>query len=313
MSPSKTQGSPHFSPLFVARALVPAASALVPTLVPGSMSGRPACVEKSLDTSGTSARATKACRGVLLPRLITLLVSALWTAFAVQAPPSAPAGQPIQAVVDDYVNALGGREALLRIRNRRADGVVESARRGFSKRNFRLYWAAPNSARVEFKEEGLVTYEGYDGAKGWTEDFGIAEELKPDALEALLIFADPIRFTRLLEIYPNAAIETDPPDAAGRTALRATARGDTFRFFFDSKTHLLAELQKESDTDESAARRYRFEEYRRVDGILFPFTIHVVTPVPNLDPAAIRIENVIRYKSVSHNLTIPDALFTRPK
>jgi len=159
-----------------------------------------------------------------------------------------------------------------------------------------------------------VTYEGYDGAKGWTQEvFGIAEELKPDALEALLNFADPIRYTRLLEIYPNAAIETDSPEAAGRTTLRATARGNTFRFFFDPKTHLLTELQKESDTDESAARHYHFEEYRRVDGILFPFTIHVVTPVPNLDPAAIRIENVIRYKSVSHNVTIPTTLFTRPK
>src|ERR1700689_4916048 len=97
MFPSKTQGSPHFSPGFVARALVPAASAIVPTLA---------------------------------PRLITLLVSALWTASAGQAPPSTgqppsePAGQPAQALVDDYVNALGGREALVRIRNRRADGVV---------------------------------------------------------------------------------------------------------------------------------------------------------------------------------------------
>src|SRR5580658_6216047 len=202
MSPSKIQGSPPFSPDrrhdAVARALLPAASALLPTLS---------------------------------PRLIALLLSALCTASAGQAPPStgepasASAGQPAQAVVDDYINALGGREALQRIRNRRAEGVVEGARRGFSRRNFRLYWAVPNLARVEFKEEGLFTNEGYDGAKGWTvESFGIAEELKPDALEALLNFADPIRYTRLLEIYPNAAIETDSPEAAGRTTLRATAR-----------------------------------------------------------------------------------------
>jgi hypothetical protein len=293
MSPSKTQGSPHFSVGRVARAVMSAASAFVPTFPPAIVSTRSA---------------------------IALLVSALCTASAGQAPlstaqpPSASASQSAQAVVDDYVNALGGREALQRIRNRRADGVVEGARHGFSKRNFRLYWAVPNLARVEFKEEGLFTYEGYDGAKGWSQEvFGIAEELKPDALEALLNFADPIRYTHLLEIFPNAAIETDSPEAAGRTALRATARGDTFRFFFDPKTHLLAEFQKEGDTDESAARHYRFEEYRRVDGILFPFTIHVVTPVPNLDPAAIRIENVIRYKSVSHNVSIPATLFTRPK
>jgi hypothetical protein len=303
MSPSKTQGSPHFS---VARAVMPAASAIVPTFPTAIVSTR------------SALGATKACEALVLPCLIALLVSALCTASAGQPPagepPSASAGQPAQAVVDDYINALGGREALQRIRNRRADGVVEGARRGFSRRNFRLYWAVPNLARVEFKEEGLVTYEGYDGAKGWTQEvFGIAEELKPDALEALLNFADPIRYTRLLEIYPNAAIETDSPEAAGRTTLRATARGDSFRFFFDPKTHLLAEFQKEGDADESAARRYRFEEYRRVDGILFPFTIHVITPVPNLDPAAIRIENVIRYKTVSHNVTIPATLFTRPK
>ena len=54
--------NPHFCPDSrcddVARALLPAASALLPTLGPGSLSRRPACLEKSLDTAGTSARAT---------------------------------------------------------------------------------------------------------------------------------------------------------------------------------------------------------------------------------------------------------------
>lgn len=253
------------------------------------------------------------------PRLIALLLSALWTASAGQAPaaggpPSASGVQTAQAVVDDYVNALGGRDALLRIRNRRAEGVMESARRDTPKKNFRLYWAVPNLARGEFKEEGLLTYEGFDGAKGWTEEFfGIAEELKPEVLEDLLLYADPIKYSHLLEIYPDADIEKDPPDAAGRTVLRATAKGETVRFFFDPKTHLLAELRNERDADESAPRRYRFEDYRRVDGILFPFIIRAVMPLPNLDPEAIRIENLIRYKSVTHNLSIPATLFTRPK
>jgi hypothetical protein len=269
-----------------------------------------------------SCAATAAPRLVLpsrvVSRLAVLLLWAPWTASSGQAPasaepPSTSASRPAQAVVDDYVNALGGREAVLRIRNRRAEGVVEGTRRDSPRRNIRLYWAAPNLARAEFKAEGLVTYEGYDGSRGWTDDFGIVEELKPDALEDLLLYADPIRYAHLLEIYPDAAIEKDAPDAAGRTVLRATAEGDTLRFFFDPKTHLLVELQAQHDTDESPPRHYRFEEYRRVDGIMFPFAIHEVTPLPNLDPEAIRIENLIRYKTISHNLSIPAALFSQPK
>jgi hypothetical protein len=256
--------------------------------------------------------------GTVVARLFALLASSLWTASACQAPaaaepPSAAAGQAVQAVVDDYVNALGGRDALLRIRNRRAEGVVE-ARRGAPKKSFRLYWSLPNLARAEFKDEDVMTYEGYDGAKGWiVEFFSIGEELKRDALEDLLLYADPIRYAHLLEIYPDAASETDPPDAAGRIVLRATEKGSTLRFFFDRKTHLLVELENGRDTDESPPRRYRFEQYRRVDGILFPFLIHEVMPLPNLDPEAIRIENLIRYKSVSHNLNMPATLFTQPK
>jgi hypothetical protein len=56
--------NPHFSSVVgcfdVAQALVPAASALLPTLACDTGSGPPTGVETSLDTAGTSACATSA-------------------------------------------------------------------------------------------------------------------------------------------------------------------------------------------------------------------------------------------------------------
>jgi hypothetical protein len=253
----------------------------------------------------------------LLVGSLTLVARAPWAEVqppATSATDRAPvaADPAVRSVIDDYIQALGGREALWRIRNRRAEGVIEQ---GHSRKKFLLYWAAPNLARAEFKQGDFVIYNGYDGRKGWSqESFAVTEQLKPEELLDLLLYADPLRYARLLELYSDVVVEADPPDRAGRTVLREKVNGFTVRLFFDRKTHLLTEIESGSDHAEAAPRRSQLEEYRRVDGILFPFVIHEIIPIPNLDPAAIRIEQLVQFKSVKHNVpNISPALFEEPR
>ena len=56
------EAKPVFGYLDVAQALMPAASALMPTLAFATVSGPPTRVETSLDAAGTSACATKSSR-----------------------------------------------------------------------------------------------------------------------------------------------------------------------------------------------------------------------------------------------------------
>jgi len=76
-------------PADVARALVPAASALMPTSVFATVARPPAGVETSLDAAGKSACATKwgLARGCAIRIALLLFLLAPWT--AAQAPPSA--------------------------------------------------------------------------------------------------------------------------------------------------------------------------------------------------------------------------------
>src|ERR1035438_10138398 len=60
----------QFGMTTVAQALLPAASALMPTLACDTVSGPRTGVERSLDTAGTSACATSAGGGILLPRRV---------------------------------------------------------------------------------------------------------------------------------------------------------------------------------------------------------------------------------------------------
>lgn len=229
-------------------------------------------------------------------------------------PASATGDAAVQAVLDAYVDALGGKAALEQLRNRHSQGVVEVGSRDSQKRKFEFYWAAPNMARGEIKDGAIVLYTGYDGKRGWEEEFfGESKPLGEVATDNLLFYANPLRYVELLKIYSNVTLEKDAPDAAGRIVLRARGDEGTDRLFFNPGTRLLDEVQKERDDSEAAPRRYRLDEYKRVDGVLFPFVIHEVVPVPNLDPNAIRIENVIRYKSVKHNLLLPPKIFEAPQ
>lgn len=246
-----------------------------------------------------------------------LAVLAPAQAAARQAAPTAePAASEaaVREVVDRYVAALGGNEALARLRDRRAEGTEEEGGRDLPRKKFRLYWSAPNSARLEISQGSVVIYEGYDGKKGWAEEFfGESTPLGAAAIAKLVVYADPLRYARAFELYDAVTMEKEAPDATGRTVLRATAKGVTDRLFFDPKTNLLVEVETDRADSEAAPTRYHFEEYRRADGVLFPFVIREVIPIPNLDPAAIRIENVIRFKAVKHNQLLPAKLFQPPQ
>ena len=272
-----------------------------------------------LKTSRSRIPASRAWRWCFGTAALLLAISAVAQTTSGQkqpgSPPAAAAGDDsVKTVLNAYVDALGGRDALERLRSRHSEGIVEVGSRERQRRKFQFYWATPNMARGEIKDGDIVLYEGYDGQKGWAEEFfGESKPLGEASIDNLLFYSNPLRYVEALKIYSSVTLEKDAPDANGKTVLRARGEGVTDRLFFDKGTRLLDEVQKERDDSEAAPRRYRLDEYRRVDGILFPFVIHEFIPVPNLDPNAIRIENVVRYKNVKHNLLLPPKLFDAPQ
>lgn len=227
-------------------------------------------------------------------------------------PPPLTTTDGIQAVIDDYVEALGGHAALDRLKTRRADGYIEIPNRDYSSR-FLLYWEWPNHAWLGLLDpEDVERRSGFNGKTGWREGssgWGTYEVLSARGIQDLLRTVDPLRYANLREMYPNLVREVmEPGDTRAAIVLRAAMNGAVHRYFFDSRSHLLVEIEDQT-ISEASPRRYQFTEYRRVDGVKFPHIIHEIVPIPNLDPAAARIERFIHYKKVVHNQKIPADTF----
>jgi len=272
-----------------------------------------------MSNSKTSSSRTPASETLAwFPACALLLLTCLrGTAGPIQTVPKEAAGTPetVEQVIDAYVTALGGKEALVHLTSRKAEGQIEMANRKEGRQKFTTYWRAPDFSRMKVDSEDSLIEVGFDGKAGWRSEYaGFIERLRGRSLEVLLRDANPLRYTRLVDLYPDVALDREPPEAAPKgTALVSRGREDTLRFYFDAQSHLLTEIDTESAKDETGPHRYLFEDYRRVDGVLFPFAIREIVALPNADPRAVHIEHIVRFHKVQHNISFPDSLFSPPR
>jgi hypothetical protein len=230
--------------------------------------------------------------------------------------PEAPdAPQTAEQVIGAYVSALGGKEALAQITSRKAEGRVEMANRKEGGQKFVAYWRAPDFSRMRVESEGEEIELGFDGKGGWRSEYvGVIERVSGRSLELLLRDANPLRYARLAELYPDVTLDREPPeDAPKGTGLVYRGREETLRFYFDPQSHLLTEITAEGDKDETGPRHYLFEDYRKIDGVLFPFAIREIVALPNADPRAVHIEHIVRFHKLQQNITIPQSMFSPPQ
>jgi zinc protease len=116
----------------------------------------------------------------LIPRahlFVTALIATLaWLVQPVAAADSKPAPAAkgtlpkARTVIDQYVKAIGGRDALLKHRSFHAKGTFEIPGQGI-KGDVELFMAAPAKHLVQIEISGLgLTQAGYDGKVGWSID-----------------------------------------------------------------------------------------------------------------------------------------------
>jgi hypothetical protein len=220
--------------------------------------------------------------------------------------------QSAEQIIEAYITALGGKQALAQITSRKAEGRVEIANRKEAGQKFTTYWREPDLSRMSVVSDDEHIDAVFDGTAGWrSESDGDTERLGTRSLEVLLRDANPLRYARLAELYPAVALDGDPPQDAPRgAALVYRGPKETLRFYFDTQSHLLTEIVTESDSSETGPRHYRFEDYRALDGVLFPFAIREIMALPNVDPRAARIEHVLRYNKVQQNINIAPTVFS---
>jgi hypothetical protein len=242
-------------------------------------------------------------RGLIVTSLIALALAPV-AALDTRQSPSAP---PVDQILDKYVTALGGRQAIEKITSRIATGTMEIADMNVSG-SIQIYEKAPDksAAVLEFSGIGQVR-EGYDGTVAWEENpqTGLREKTGAELGESRRssIFNAELKFK---DIYPTLVV-------AGREAVNGRdawivegtpTDGTPVRMYFDVENGLIVRQSATRTTEQGPVVVDAYpEDYRTVDGVKQPFRIRQVTAMYTA---------VISIAEIRHNQPIDDAVFRKP-
>ncbi len=225
---------------------------------------------------------------------------------SVPAHPEMPAGAPsVDAVLEKYTEAVGGKDAIARIRNRELHGTFTG---GDEKPHpIEIRQTADGRYRSEVKvEQGAFTIV-FDGKAGTSGGPTRNNPMQPDEMER-------IRWRALL--FPGADLKSRFPALAvrgketidGRDAwivMGRDAAGGRETFWFDAGNGLLLRtLQSQHTAFGDIPERADYSDYRDVDGVKVPFTIRHTAPDRT---------DTIRAEEVKQNVELPDSTFAPGK
>jgi hypothetical protein len=215
--------------------------------------------------------------------------------------------QNAQQILDRMAQAMGAEQAA-RIRTVQITGTIVYPAQGLQGR-FEAYYKSPNKFFTKITLQGVgELLQGYDGKIGWekTPIKGL-RELKGAELEQ-------IRQGVQFGVGNDLRKQIRNPKMVGqakvgdRNAFVIGARfvtGGAVKAYIDTQRYLLLRMDMEVATPQGRLNvSSYFEDYRRIDGIMYPFTTRQSTA---------GVEAVQKLERVRHDVPIDDALFRKPK
>jgi zinc protease len=213
----------------------------------------------------------------------------------------------VDEILEKYVKALGGKEAIEKISSRSAKGTFEIEAMNLSG-DMETYNKAPN------KFVNLLTIpgaggagQGYDGAKGWESNpmTGL-RDLDGEELAVMKREADLYQPLNLKKHFTKLEVKGKDTVGASETyvVIATPPQGGPEKFYFDAATGLLVRVDAERETAQGkmASEEY-FEDYKDVGGVKTPHLLKVISPMFSVK---------IKYTDIKTNVEIDDAKFNKP-
>jgi hypothetical protein len=215
-------------------------------------------------------------------------------------------------VLSRYVSAVGGREAVARLKTRVMKGVREASQG--------RVWPIEITAKGDDRYLVVVSIPAQGDApaaevrqalaagRGWVKNPGGVRELRPNELADLRKGALDLAAIKIPEPFPPMTV-VGRERVGGREAFALEAKpvpGTTSRYLFDAQTGLLLRVLTLRDTVlNSIPEQIDFEGYREVDGVKLPFTVRV----SNIDTY---FSSTRRFSEIRHNVAVEDSAFEQP-
>ena len=216
--------------------------------------------------------------------------------------PATPERTPptLESVLRRYVEALGGKDALSRVRSRTLRGELVHEYPGQDPPKYALpaevIGAVPVRWRLVLKTAGGIQQMGFDGHHGWLQNADRVLLDERQARSRLAYLFDPQGPLHLKDYFIPETLE-GPEDRDGRTEFTVkagSAGGNEDTLVFDAETGLLLRIG-ESIT---------IKDYRKEGGVLHPVHIEVARRGGT---------STYRFDTVEINSPIEDPRFAIPK
>ena len=211
----------------------------------------------------------------------------------------------VDAILDQYVQALGGRAALERVMTRVKTGTLIA--QGGMKAPLEVYEKAPNKTGAIFRAPHGVNQMGFDGAIGWTKtpEVGLREETG-EPLDLKKSEAEFYKELKLRDRYSKLTLlglaQLDNREAYVIEA--APLREQPEKLYFDRQTGLLVRMDIIPGLGpEKMQMQMYYEDYRAVDGVKMPFAIRRARP---------GFTWTYQFDEIKLNVPLDDSRFKKP-
>ncbi len=220
------------------------------------------------------------------------------------APPAGAAAPTVDDVIQKYVTAMGGADAIRKITSRVETGAILV---GGSQTPIEVFTQAPNKRVTISHAANGDSFTAFDGTAGWMGNTGRpAREMSPAESGASSLDAEFAIAVRLKEIFPR--IRRAPPEQIGGVmceSLIGTGPGRLpVRLYFDQSSGLLIRLVRYAETPVGRnPTQIDYADYRDADGVKIPFRWTL---------SRLNGRFTIQIADVKSNVPLDDAKFAKP-
>jgi zinc protease len=208
----------------------------------------------------------------------------------------------VEEVLENYVKALGGHDAIAGISSRVMKGKFQGAKLG-DQGNIESYWKSPDKSLFVLAVPGRGGgAQGFDGTTGFSQDPRNGfREMTANAVVHWKRNNDPQLPIKMKEYFTKLASSSSQSIGGHETnCLELTAPVPTpDTWCFDSKSGLLLSRSFEPNA-EIGKIEFLYEDYREVDGVKVPFLVRQISRMGM---------TTYKYEQISYNVTLEDSRF----
>jgi hypothetical protein len=232
-------------------------------------------------------------------------------------PESAPAAKTdakpealptVDDILAKYVTALGGKEAIEKIKSRSVKCSFNLEAFGVADAPMEMFYKAPNKRSMKIDVPGFGAVVGvFNGATAWSSDpMNGLRELSGAELAQTKREADFHLELNLKQHFTKLEVKSKEKVGSYETYLIEATSNEAppVKYYFDVNTGLLVRQDGEEESPQGKVLMENYmDDYKAVDGVKIAHTLKRVNPMMTV---------VIKVTEVKNNVEIEEAKFAKP-